>query len=57
MTRSPPLVTFIDVQLIQVVNLLKPLDTIKIELWTITCADVQFRMQRPVVELEHRYST
>jgi len=58
-TRSPPLVTFIDVQLIQVVNLLKPLDAIKIELWAITCADVQFRVQKHVVELEHkvRYST
>jgi len=56
-TRSPPLVTFIDVQLLQVVNLLKPFDTIKIELRTIACADVQFRVQRQVVEFEHRYST
>jgi len=55
--RSPPSVTFVDFQLIQVVNLLKPLDTIKIELWAVTCADVQFRVQRQVVELEHRYST
>jgi len=40
-----------------VVNLLNPLDTIKIELWSVSCADVQFRVQRQVVELEHRYST
>lgn len=38
-------------------NLWKPLDTMKIELWTITCATVQFRVLRQVVELESNYLT
>lgn len=41
--------------LIQVANLRKSLDTMKIELSTITRANVLFRAQRQVVELESSY--
>jgi hypothetical protein len=44
-------------QLIQVANLRKPLDTVKSEICPLTCAKVQFRVQRLVVELESRYVT
>ena len=44
-------------QLIQMTNLRKLLDTMKIELCTIISADVSFRVQRYVVKSEVRYIT
>ena len=41
--------------LLQVVNLWKPNDTMKIEMCTMTCANVEFIVQRKVVELASRY--
>jgi hypothetical protein len=35
----------------------KQLGTMKIKLWSITCANVQFRLQGQVVKLENRYLT
>jgi hypothetical protein len=40
-----------------VANIWKPLDTVKIELLTITCPLVHFRVQRQVVQLGSRYKT
>ena len=39
-------------QLTKVVNLREPLDTMTIELYIITCANEEFKVQREVVELE-----
>jgi hypothetical protein len=50
-------VPFKAAELIQVANLWKPLNTKKIELYGITCANVQFRVQKQVVRLESRYIT
>ena len=42
-------------RLIQVANLGKPPDTVRIELLDIICANLQFRMHREVFELVSRY--
>ena len=39
----------------QVGNLREPVDTMKIEVYTVTCGNVQFRGQWKVVELEGMY--
>lgn len=51
----PPFVLFKVAQLIRAANLGKQLDTMKIELCTITCASVHFRVHRQAVVLESRY--
>jgi hypothetical protein len=51
------LVPFKAAQIIQVANLWKAVNPVKIELRTVTCASVQFRVQRHVVLLESRYTT
>lgn len=53
----PPLAPFRAAQISQVVKLQKPLDTVKIELHSIPCAHVQFRVHSQTVELESRYCT
>ena len=55
-TAIPMLTTFGSIQS-QVANLRMPRGTMIIELCRITWANVQFRVQRQVVELESRYST
>jgi hypothetical protein len=51
----PHLIPFKPPNLIQVANLWTTLDSIKIQLRTITCANVQFRVQRHVVKLDSWY--
>jgi hypothetical protein len=43
--------------MIRVANFWKPLDTMKIKPCPLTCANVQLRLQRQVVELESRCVT
>jgi hypothetical protein len=49
------LVPFKAAHLIHVANVWKPFDLMKIEMCTTACGNIQFRMQRQVVELEKRY--
>lgn len=51
------MVPFKATQLTHMANLWKPLDTMETELCTITCANVQFTMQRQVVKFNSRYRT
>jgi hypothetical protein len=44
-------------QMTRVANFWKPLDTLKIKMCLMACANVQFRVQGQVVELESRYVT
>jgi len=44
-------------QMTRVANFSKPLDTMKIKLCPLTCANVQFRLQGQVAELESRCVT